>query len=329
MKISIIVPVYNKGKYICTTLKMIQEQSFSDFECLLIDDGSTDDSGIICDSYSKKDPRFKVFHIKNGGVSHARNVGLDNAKGEYITFIDSDDKIDPHYLSHLYNCIIEKQVDLVIANIVKFNDDTNEIQCYDYEELVGYHQIDSLLPSFVSTQRKYGIYGWCVSKIFPRNLVLGIEFNEGLQLAEDFDFYLSLYNKVKTVYIDNEAHYYYRQNADNSSVSSSDYTIDYLSQLKLNYRFRDFLINNKVYLDDNKERIDRIISNYSFFVLYYAELSNFLNLFESVHKEYIAHGIALQSDKKFISIILRCIAYNQPKKAKLVITFVRIIKGKI
>ena len=91
--ISIIVPVYNSEKTLNRCVDSILSQTFQDWELLLIDDGSTDRSGKLCDEYALKDQRIKVFHKKNGGVSSARNIGLDHAKGEWITFIDSDDEI--------------------------------------------------------------------------------------------------------------------------------------------------------------------------------------------------------------------------------------------
>ena len=101
--ISVIVPVYNAGKYLHRCIDSILVQSFTDFELLLIDDGSKDNSGSICDEYAVKDSRIRVFHKDNGGVSSARNLGLDNAKGEWITFVDSDDWIEDCLLEVLYN----------------------------------------------------------------------------------------------------------------------------------------------------------------------------------------------------------------------------------
>ena len=94
-KISVIVPVYNVEKYLRRCIDSILSQTFSDFELLLIDDGSKDKSGEICDEYAAKDARVRVFHKENGGVSSARNLGLDNAKGDWITFSDSDDELLP------------------------------------------------------------------------------------------------------------------------------------------------------------------------------------------------------------------------------------------
>ena len=97
-RFSIIVPVYNIAKYLRGCLASIQSQTLTDFECLLIDDGSTDGSSAIIDEIATTDPHFKAFHKQNGGVSSARNVGLDHAQGEYICFVDADDTIASTYL---------------------------------------------------------------------------------------------------------------------------------------------------------------------------------------------------------------------------------------
>ena len=100
-KISVIAPVYNVEKYLPRCIDSILAQTFTDFELLLIDDGSKDHSREICDEYAKKDSRIRVFHKENGGVSSARNLGLDNVKGEWITFVDSDDYLKMEFLSNL------------------------------------------------------------------------------------------------------------------------------------------------------------------------------------------------------------------------------------
>lgn len=101
-KVSVIIPVYKVEQYICECLDSIKNQTFTNWECLLIDDGSPYNSGEICNEYAKDDSRFRVFHVQNGGVSRARNIGLDNMSGEWVMFVDSDDAIAENTLEICY-----------------------------------------------------------------------------------------------------------------------------------------------------------------------------------------------------------------------------------
>lgn len=282
MEISIIIPVYNKIRYLSELLEMVAGQSFSDFECLLIDDGSTDGSEDVCDDYSKKDPRFQTFHIANGGVSHARNVGIEKANGKYITFIDSDDEIHTDYLKNLYHCLITHGVDMVIGSHARIwdSDKPREIVRYPIE---GIYRLTDILPCFADLQRNFGIFGWCCAKLFPRSLISGIEFDQSIKLAEDFDFYLKLYPGVKTVCFDSAPYYYYRQAAENSSMLLPDADIDYLTQLKINLRYRAFLKQMDAYKDNNKMIVDQLLCNYVYFSLFHCRLSLLSDRFDKLY----------------------------------------------
>src|SRR5699024_11028352 len=104
-KISIISTVYNTGKFLPLAVQSILAQTFTDFELLLVDDGSTDGSGAVCDELARGDARVRVFHQPNGGPAHARNTGLDHARGAYVGFVDSDDLIDPAMYETLYRAV--------------------------------------------------------------------------------------------------------------------------------------------------------------------------------------------------------------------------------
>ena len=120
-KISVIVPVYNTEKYLHRCIDSILSQTFTDFELLLINDGSKDGSGAICDEYAAKDNRVRVFHKENCGVSSARNLGLDNVQGEWVLFVDSDDWMELTMLAKMYHAAIENNADCVYCdfNFVK------------------------------------------------------------------------------------------------------------------------------------------------------------------------------------------------------------------
>ncbi len=116
-EISIIVPVYKVEKYLKKCVDSILAQTFSDFELILVDDGSPDNSGRICDDYAKKDARVRVVHKQNGGLSSARNAGIEVAKGKYLGFVDSDDYIAEDMYELLYKAIIKEEADLSICGI--------------------------------------------------------------------------------------------------------------------------------------------------------------------------------------------------------------------
>lgn len=132
-KISIIVPVYNTAQYLSQCIESVLSQSFRCFELLLIDDGSKDGSGDICDVYAEKDDRIRVFHKENGGVSSARNLGLDKASGEWIYFVDSDDQILPAGLQTMVDCISD-DVDIVLGGFKRYDESGQVV--YEVEERV-------------------------------------------------------------------------------------------------------------------------------------------------------------------------------------------------
>ena len=117
--VSVIVPIYNVEPYVYKCIMSIIEQTYGEWELVLIDDGSQDHSGEICDQYAKKDSRIKVIHQQNQGVSIARNVGIDFSRGSYITFLDADDYLSESYLEHMVNCIEASSADVVIGNMYK------------------------------------------------------------------------------------------------------------------------------------------------------------------------------------------------------------------
>ena len=119
--VSIIVPVFNVEKYLRQCLDSILGQTFNQFEVIIVNDGSTDNSGAICQEYEARDNRIVYLEKENGGVSEARNLGLDFATSEYIIFIDSDDWIEPTYVEVLYEKIEEYQADIVFENYTSFN----------------------------------------------------------------------------------------------------------------------------------------------------------------------------------------------------------------
>lgn len=144
--ISIIVPVFNTEKYLDKCIQSILGQTYSNIELLLIDDGSTDSSGAICDKYVSQDSRVKVFHKPNEGVSVARNLGLNNAKGEWIAFVDSDDWIDADMYEQMYNAAMLKKADMVCCDLLMEYKDHSKILLYNNEYEDHKLMYDCLVP---------------------------------------------------------------------------------------------------------------------------------------------------------------------------------------
>ena len=140
--ISVIVPVYNVKDYLNECVESIVNQSYAALEIILVDDGSTDGSAEICDNWLKRDSRIRVIHKENGGLSDARNAGMSIATGEYVGFVDGDDKIAKEMYCRLHDLMVEKQADMVCCNHLRFgalnysNDCTGKIDCYTPVQLL-------------------------------------------------------------------------------------------------------------------------------------------------------------------------------------------------
>lgn len=181
--ISVIVPVYNAENTLRRCIDSILVQTFSDFEVLLIDDGSKDKSLEICNEYAGKDDRVRVFHKENGGVSSARNLGLDNAQGDWIAFCDSDDWVGEDWLM-LYSSGINQGVDVVIQGI-DYSMDGNRKR-YSH---VGTRYIGDVKDGLLEIN-KYKIVGYPVNKLFKRSIIKdnNLLFDTKFRTREDFDF---------------------------------------------------------------------------------------------------------------------------------------------
>lgn len=236
-KISIIVPVYNVEQYISKCIHSILEQSYRNWELILVDDGSRDKSGQICDKFSKQDERIKVVHKENGGVSSARNIGIDNSNGDWITFVDADDWLDPDTL----------RIAMQFTNydIVRFTGN------YVYEESGNgnyFYQIndallkDDLLKQVISRRTLMSVWG-CV---FKKDLFKsGIRFNTSLTNGEDWLVLVTLLYQASTVKLLNLPLYQYNCYNVNSCVANM--SVKKISEALLALRFIRGLVDDKKY----------------------------------------------------------------------------------
>ena len=216
--ISIVVPIYNVENYLRQCLDSIVSQTYQNFECLLINDGSPDNSEDICREYVDKDSRFKYFDKENGGVSSARNLGIERSGGAYITFIDSDDWVDSDYLEVLYNALIDENADIAISTYKQFNMDDNCYYVHSYQR--GYDRkvftSEELIGSLSSLNQYDNTYIFVSCKLVSKRLLKYIHFNHCTSYGEDMEYWYKLYLTAKTIVYENKDTYTYRTGNDSS-----------------------------------------------------------------------------------------------------------------
>lgn len=284
---SIIIPIYNKELYIKKCVDSITAQTFGDFEVIIINDGSTDNSEHILNSIT--DSRFQVFSTPNGGVSSARNFGIQKSCGQYLLFIDADDSIAYNYCQSLYEAINIYTPTILVFGFVKvYQNQTEKTFTPNASGIISFKTFfDTFMTEF---ERLEGIYGYAWNKAIKRSFIVenNILFNCSLKLAEDLDFWLDIYRLHPTIAILQYAGYYYIQEAENSSVfykcdpwplikiwlkafeilSPCNSDNEYLLQAKLWGLFRvAFLEQQEVSLqliDNTLERINGIKTHYIF-----------------------------------------------------------------
>lgn len=261
--VSVILPVYNKIKYLPTTLPSLLSQTYRDFELIAVDDGSTDGSGDFLDRLAKTDSRVKVIHQPNAGVSAARNAALDRASGDYIVFADADDTVCPDWLEVLAKEAETSGADIVVSGF--FSTDSNgkaldTVLPPEEGNITG----KEFLGNFYAHQSNHGLPGFGHGKIVRRDLIEknNIRFTPGLKLAEDLDFFVRLYDKAETVRTVRYAGYNYLQGAENSTGGSSAYQVDYLSQVKIWLGIVSILTAHGEYCGENRAFADEKLGGY-------------------------------------------------------------------
>lgn len=244
--ISVIVPVYKVEKYIHKCVDSIIAQTFTDFELFLVDDGSPDNCGKICDEYAEKDNRIIVIHKENGGLSDARNVAIDKAKGEYLTFIDSDDYVSENHLETLYNALISTGSDIAIANISSFDDDGYNDEFYRPTSEVEVLENEEMFKT---------IYQPCAqSKLYKKYIFDDIRYPFG-RLYEDFFVYHDVLAKANRLVLTGCNTYYYLLRSD--SIMRQKYRLqftDIIDALEVRIKkleelgLRDLVIENRPFI---------------------------------------------------------------------------------
>lgn len=220
--ISIIVPIFNTEKYLHQCLDSILSQSYENFECLLINDGSTDASASICREYIAKDARFRYFEKENGGVSSARNLGIERSGGAYITFIDSDDWVEFDYLEVLYSAIIQETADISVSTYRTYEMSKNQWLFHAFKR-VEHQKVFSRQELFNQLMFLHSFdssYGFVSCKLVRKSVLAGIWFNESTHLGEDMEFWFKLYLIAEKVVFSNRDTYVYRRDLNDSRYAT-------------------------------------------------------------------------------------------------------------
>lgn len=232
--ISIIVPIYNVEKYLNRCVESLVNQTYTNIEILLIDDGSTDNSGKLAEEWGKKYTKIKVYHKKNGGLSDARNYGIEYAKGKYLSFVDSDDYVDERFIETLYKTCIKTKTKISAIGKQLFSDDIpvkgdrseeEKIEIYEKKEAIRY----------LYTEDKYANYAW--NKLYLKELFDGVKYPYGKKMEDLGTTYL-LFDKCDYVSYNASKLYFYFQR-DDSILHSQDakFWIDKFSLVAERYSY--------------------------------------------------------------------------------------------
>jgi len=250
--ISIIIPVYKVEKYLEKCIQSVINQTYENLQIILVDDGSPDNCGKICDEYAKKDHRIEVIHKSNGGLSDARNKGLEMAKGEYIGFVDSDDYIEADMYEVLYNLLKQYNADVSICNFYTVSQGKISIKNAD-NGINDYNRIEILKE--ILLDRNIQSYAW--NKLYKKELFDEIKYPIGKKY-EDIGTTFYLLEKCNKIVVTGKSEYYYinRQDSIVNNVTESTIT-DYIELIMQRY---DYIEENIKELSSyNKDYLKRIL----------------------------------------------------------------------
>ena len=271
-KVSVIVPVYNAEKYLRRALDSLRMQTMQDFEIILINDGSSDLSSVICNEYVDIDCRFSVIHKQNAGVSAARQDGLERAKGEYVIHVDSDDWVEPNMLEELYKKAKQDDADIVICDYFN-NIGTKQTICRQCPS--------SLEPKQILQELFQQLHGSCWNKLARRACYkqYGIQFPCGINYCEDLFTWVQFlsHEEVKVAYL-NKAFYHYCDNPE--SITRSYQRSQYETRCKFVHLLEKVLPSDLKSTIVNKVKFDIFIEANIFDVLTRSEIKDGLKVFK-------------------------------------------------
>ena len=249
-KVSIIVPVYNVGKYLSKCLDSLINQTLEDIEIICINDGSTDNSLDILKSYSAKDSRIKIIDKPNEGLSITRNIGIHSATGKYIGFIDSDDWIDLDFYEKLYSAITSNDVDIACATIVRKRENSSKYRVFFKEEKI-YETLEDKLKAI-----NYPKCSYVWNKLYKADKIKNIPFKKGIYF-EDVYWTLEVLKRTNKIITVPNINYFYRVNLDSivKRVKDSKRQLDYYNSQKYLVKFYE---DNGIKLDKKYHKRNKI-----------------------------------------------------------------------
>lgn len=300
---SIVIPVYNVEKYLSGCIESVLSQDYKEFELILVDDGSTDNSGIICDEYAKKDDRIKVIHKKNGGVSDARNVGIENAKGDYLIFLDADDYMEKSALAEIENKVVLEQSEIIMFSYnILFENKEKSMQINYNNKIV--EPLDFIKDAF--QKNKTTLWASCLN-VYKINFIMknNLRFQKGILCSEDCDWFMKCVLAVNSISGYDIPIYKYRANREGSATNVLSEKHIYSQLVIYSKWFRIF--------KENKN-----IRNNVFFYNYFAD--KFINVFATIN-----HLDDKDRIHKIIKENKNIINYGYRFKNKIYSMFVRIL----
>ena len=224
--VSIIVPVYNGEKYLERCFMSLVNQTYHDIEVIIIDDGSTDSSYDICNFYAKKFSNITVIKKENGGVSSARNIGLINAKGDFITFVDSDDYVDCMFIQNLMTAQKLYNADLLISNAIDVYENGDIVPAKNINKILFLNQEEAIFH-FLKSDYYTPV---CWGRLYRKSCIKSLKFDEKLRIAEDGKFFLSAIENSEQIYVIPDTKYYYY--IRNGSTVHSGFTEIYYDEIE-------------------------------------------------------------------------------------------------
>lgn len=299
--ISIIIPVYNIEKFLNKCVDSVLKQTYHNLEIILIDDGSTDKSGAICDDYKSKDNRIKVLHQLNGGLSSARNAGIEIANGEYLAFIDGDDYVEPTLIETLFNACKETNADLSICSFyMEGEDGKTRIECESLAN-ASYTNIEALELLALPRQDRY-VVAW--NKLYKKHLFDEIRFPLNRVFEDQATVHKIFWNAKKIVTVSDKLYHYIVRD---DSLSHKTNPIKYFDDLDALFERVEF------YKQNNLEKLVPGVENVMFYLFGYYLNKSFCNgkLDKKIEEMYLNYG------QKCLALVEECFSLHHYKRKEL------------